>query len=232
MYNSKKLCEDLVLGSDVDVAARLTEIVEDPTRVVVSANDTWETKIKLDKSQADNLIPSDIREELAKWWLASPKPITKTPQWCIVSTCKIERKPGLLLLEVKSKSSELNRSRKDPPVITGRGNEENHESIREAIEEANSGLNLAIKGNWQLSIDTHYQLSNRFAWAWKLTELDIPVVLVYLGIWNSGSGFKSKGIWENKMKEHYLNVVEESCWNQIHDLNQRPFGMFIRSKKW
>jgi hypothetical protein len=34
---------------------------------------------------------------------------------------------------------------------------------------------------WTLSRDSHYQLTNRFAWAWKLASMGVPVVLGYLG---------------------------------------------------
>ena len=48
------------------------------------------------------------------------------------------------------------------------------------MSEANQALNQTLPG-WALSSKRHYQLSNRFAWAWKLADLRLPVVLVYLG---------------------------------------------------
>jgi hypothetical protein len=34
---------------------------------------------------------------------------------------------------------------------------------------------------WALSRDWCYQMSIRFAWAWKLAGLGKPVILIYLG---------------------------------------------------
>jgi crotonobetainyl-CoA:carnitine CoA-transferase CaiB-like acyl-CoA transferase len=31
---------------------------------------------------------------------------------------------------------------------------------------------------WSLSVDSHYQICNRFAWAWKIASLGVPVVLI------------------------------------------------------
>ena len=42
---------------------------------------------------------------------------------------------------------------------------------------ARNGLSAATGLQWGLSRDDHYQLSNRFAWCWKLATLGIPVVL-------------------------------------------------------
>jgi len=41
--------------------------------------------------------------------------------------------------------------------------------------------NLRPRWKWQLSRDSLYQLANRFAWAWKIASLGVPVALVYLG---------------------------------------------------
>jgi hypothetical protein len=34
---------------------------------------------------------------------------------------------------------------------------------------------------FHISRDNRYQMSNRFAWSWKLASVGVPVVLVYLG---------------------------------------------------
>ena len=50
-----------------------------------------------------------------------------------------------------------------------------------AIRDASAALIEETGLTWALSRDWNYQMSNRFAWAWKLADLGIPVVLVYLG---------------------------------------------------
>lgn len=50
------------------------------------------------------------------------------------------------------------------------------------IAEACAGLQL-LGPAVRISRDSHYQLSNRVAFAWKLATLGLPTVLVYLGFW-------------------------------------------------
>ena len=65
--------------------------------------------------------------------------------------------------------------------------------------------------------DHHYQLSNRFAWLWKLASLGIPVVLLYLGFLNAqdmtddGPLFRSEEEWTRAMKDHRRGAVDETC---------------------
>ena len=63
-------------------------------------------------------------------------------------------------------------------------NKANHNQIGDAIQQANHGLEPLLPG-WDLSRDSHYQLSNRFAWSWKIASMGVPVVLVYLGFLNA-----------------------------------------------
>ena len=50
--------------------------------------------------------------------------------------------------------------------------------------EADHALNGVLPG-WSLSRDSHYQLANRFAWAWKLADMGLPTILIYLGFLNA-----------------------------------------------
>ena len=70
-----------------------------------------------------------------------------------------------MLVEAKAHSKELSESGK---ALGAGTNIENHLRIGEAISEVNTDLNRILAG-WNLSRDSHYQLSNRFAWAWKIT---------------------------------------------------------------
>jgi hypothetical protein len=53
--------------------------------------------------------------------------------------------------------------------------------IHSTIQEAGLALSEQTGLTWALSRDWCYQMSNRFAWAWKLVELGKPVILIYLG---------------------------------------------------
>jgi len=84
-----------------------------------------------------------------------------TPNWDIVSKCEIGGKRGLILVEAKAHTEESK--------IAGKGADkvENDCRIGAAISEANSALNSVLP-RWALTKVSHYQLCNRFAWAWKL----------------------------------------------------------------
>ena len=62
-----------------------------------------------------------------------------------------------------------------------KGGGPNRARIAECIEKANISLANQTELDWALSYENRYQMANRFAWSWKLTELGYPVVLVYLG---------------------------------------------------
>ena len=110
---------------------------------------------------------------------------------------------------------------------------ENHKRIGEAITEANNGLKQVADGSWNLSIDSHYQLSNRFAWAWKLATLGIPVVLVYLGFLKAKDMpkpcFSDKAGWERALKEHCDGIVDNSYWGKVLDIAGTPLIPLIQA---
>ena len=86
----------------------------------------------------------------------------------------------------------------------------NRSRIAECIEEANISLANQTGLVWALSPDHRYQIANRFAWSWKLTELGYPVVLVYLGFlraWEMRKGqrqspFNSHTEWKRLLNSH------------------------------
>ncbi len=87
-----------------------------------------------------------------------------------------------------------------------------------AIQEANAGLEPIVPG-WSLSRDSHYQLSNRFAWSWKIAELGTPVILVYLGFLNAGEmidqgpPFHSAREWNDVVRSYARGVVPDDAWD-------------------
>ena len=113
-------------------------------------------------------------------------------------------------MEAKAHSTELLAVGKKP------GNEQNEQSIRAAIAEANKGFGGQARG-WHLTADNHYQLCNRFAWAWKVASLGVPVVLVYLGFLNAdemgADAFHSVADWDNCLRNYADGVVPGDAWN-------------------
>ncbi len=240
---SRPRCILLMDGTRKDVAKRLTDLVDYPG-VVVSCNDkwmpygkpVWKSYGKWDKepskeAQLDkSCLVECISEQLKEWWLATYNDETKTPTWDIASTCTIQGEQGLLLVEAKAHRNELDESGKTLSQNQQRNanSRKNHARIREAIIEANKNLKQVTTGPWDLSIDHHYQLSNRFAWAWKLAMLEIPVALVYLGFLNAeemadrGPPFSTEVEWEKVLKKHCEGIVDDTCWGERLDIKGTP----------
>ena len=100
--------------------------------------------------------------------------------------------------------------------------EANHRSIGRAINEANEGLQLATKMDWHLFSAHCYQMSNRFAWAWKLCTLGYPIALVYLaliGAREMPKPFRQKDDWANFVKDHSAPLFRSEIWNRSIDIN-------------
>jgi len=217
-------------------AELLTNLVRLPNIVISSHNDIWMPRGLTDYKEttlvdSSDFLPSDKCKVLTEWWLEKPRG-ARLPNWDIASTCIIEGKKGLLLVEAKAHDKELSEAGKSKPTTSN--GQMNHRHIGVAIEQANSGLNGALKG-WALSRDSHYQLSNRFAWTWKLTTLGVPVILVYLGFLNAiemsdqGQPFNSYRAWDICIRNHAENFVPDDAWEKKLEINGTPVWFLIRS---
>jgi hypothetical protein len=224
-------CLRFMEGDRTDVADSLTKLVG-LLGVHVGAEDFWMPRGlpmlmangKWDKSpieeaklaESEGFLSKEQREEVTKWWLAV-RERANTPNWDIASTCTIEGKPGLLLVEAKAHSAELKLEGKPCEKKASSGSLKNHEKIGGAIGEASAELNKALAG-WKLSRDSHYQLANRFAWAWKIASMGVPVVLVYLGfvgatdVKDLGEPFEDVADWTRVLLEHSRGIVPERAW--------------------
>ena len=231
---SKPRCHWLTHGSAGQVAARLTKLIEPWGHV--SETDCWLPDGFRDVKEAQLHNASallegyddDLGYRLQRWWFAVASAESKSPNWDIASPCTVtvgsESKPGLLLVEAKAHSRELN------DEITGKELREkvtanacrNHVRIAACIQEANLALMDQTDLRWALSHEWCYQMSNRFTWSWKLTELDIPVILVYLGFLNAEEMRKGKkqepfvdhAAWEALVKSHSHPLIPEEAWNK------------------
>ncbi len=241
---SRPRCVLLTDGAPEDVAQRLTELIDVP-EIAVTPSHKWlpcgkpfktedgqwdVTPAKeVDLGRPNCLVPPKIQQQLKKWWLAVPKN-PRTPSWDIASTCRINGKEGLLLIEAKAHAKEL--SPKSDKC--GSTNSDNRTSIRHAIAEASAGLHTATEGPWDISRDHHCQISNRFAWAWKLASLGVPVVLLYLGFVEARDMvgkelFHSCNDWETVVKDYCEGVVDNTCWGRWLDISGTPLLPLIRS---
>jgi hypothetical protein len=245
---SKPRCHLLTDGTASEVANRLTAIIQPWGEV--SAADAWmpEGFSRLEEAQlhkAYRLIPDPARRRaLRDWWLAvSRGDNTTTPNWDVASTCTVRGTPGLLLIEAKAHDYELRKEEcgKSVPVDDSRdepsNSQRNHQQIAACIQDVTRSLSEQTRLPWHLSTDSHYQMSNRFAWSWKLTELGIPVILVYLGFLNCDEmhdppttfAFSCREDWERVVKAHNLSLFPECVWNKKCDVNRQAFIPLIRT---
>ena len=247
---SRPRCVLLMDGSRDEVAKRLTRLVNLPG-VVVAPDDKWMPygkpvqqqygswdkspvkEAKLGKPNNNALVCRGVHQQLQTWWLAVPQG-ANTPNWDIASTCRIKGKQGLLLVEAKAHVNELSSSGKSLPKKSA-SSRKNHKQIDRAIAEANCNLQSVTGNPWKISRDHYYQLSNRFAWSWKLVSLDIPVVLLYLGFLNAqdmaqdGRLFQSEVEWESTLKDYCDGVVDNTCWGKRLDFAGVPLLPLIRA---
>ena len=244
---SRPRCVLLTDGRREEVAARLTHLVAVP-EVVISAADRWlpgGKPVLRENGQWDNtpareaqlgkantLVSGGINQQLLDWWLTVQTKNITTPSWDIASTCQISGQPGLLLVEAKAHLKEL-RPKRDRCYSK---NPANRKRIQQAIEQANAALTAATGNPWRLSRDHHYQLSNRFAWAWRLADLGVPVVLLYLGFRNAQEMlnidpvlFQSAEQWADAIQEYGAGVVDNACWGQMLDIDGTPLLPLLRA---
>jgi hypothetical protein len=178
--------------------------------------------------ETTGFLSEEQRKVVTTWWLKVTRN-ANTPNWDIVSTCKIEGQPGLILVEAKAYDKELKQNDK-----CNASNADNLEQIGKAIQEANAGLNTILSG-WGLAKESHYQLCNRFAWSWKITSLGVPVILVYLGFLNAeemadqGEPFRSADEWAEIVRGHSHGIVPDRAWNTRLEINGTPMCALIRA---
>ena len=243
---SKPRCHWMTHGTDKQVAKRLTELVE--PWASVAAADRWmpEGFAQTEEAQlhcAPRLLDLEIGEQLRDWWLAAPGGNSRTPNFDIASTCTVtvdgESKPGLLLVEAKAHTEELNNETAGKK-LKGHATDNsrrNHEQIAAGFHQANLSLTEQTGLTWTLSHERCYQMSNRFAWSWKLAELGIPVILVYLGFLHAEEmrngknqkPFADHAEWDALVKSHCQPLFPETVWNNPWTLHGQSFIPLIRS---
>ncbi len=232
LSGSRLRCLMYTSGSAAQVAVRLTQLVAVPGIEVKSdsliAPHGFLRPTEITLTEADGFLAENQREALAAWWLQVRRG-ANTPNWDIAATAAVGGRPGLLLVEAKAREGELETAAKRS--TRGKTNPLNHERIGQAIKEANDRLNQ-IRPGWGLSRDTHYQLSNRFAWSWKIASLGVPVVLVYLGFLNADEmprPFRSAAAWADRVREWSRVCVPEAAWGAELGFGTTPFIPLLRA---
>jgi hypothetical protein len=244
---SKPRCHRFTEGTKSEVASRLTSLIEPWGEVL--PGDSWmpDGFDQCDEAEldiAERLISDpQSRTCLRSWWLAAPSRKSRTPNLDIASTCRVEGKRGILLIETKAHDAELRNEERGKPLRTedqtgvSIDSRRNHVQIGACIQNASIALSGETKLDWALSRDRNYQMSNRFSWAWKLTELGIPAILVYLGFigceeMRKGSSQRpiaSKEDWNEMVLAHSQSLFPRAVWNQRWTAHGQPFIPLIRA---
>jgi hypothetical protein len=238
---SKPRCHLLTHGTPDAVAARLTALVSPFASVAPS--DRWMPQgfADLEEAQlhkAPRLLAPAISARLGEWWIPNDRQLSMSPNFDIASTCTLDGASGILLVEAKAHEMELMKegSGRQLAKDDSTGRKANHGTIGAAIESARLGLEAATRLKWQISRDTHYQMSNRFAWSWKVAELGIPVVLVYLGFLKAHDMSRTgevplphSGAWEALVHAHSAPLFPGKVWNRTWSVNGVPFIPLIRT---
>lgn len=223
-----------------DFADTLNHLIK-PVKASITIYDKWipdannaEKEAELKDFLKYNFSP-ELGEKIHDWWLEVKHPRASTPNWDLVSTCTIEGKKGLLLVEAKAHAEELHTEGKSIDSDASADSAKNHERIGKAIEEARLAFNKEISGI-SISRDNCYQLSNRVAHAWWLANQGVPVVLMYLGFLNCQdmNDGKNKLLtddedWQNCFKSHAQNVGVEKIIDQWVDCGESGFITICRS---
>lgn len=169
----------------------------------------------INKHKLAERFPSlkDENSNLNKWWNPSGG---KAPTWDMISLCQLNGKDALLLVEAKAHIKEFDIKGKRLKEEHSDGSKSNHSNIKDKIKKACSSLNVNCTG-FDISIEKHYQLSNRVAFTWKLNQLNVPVVLLYLGFTGDDyfkkDFFKDYSHWENEFNKYIDGVVPSSFIN-------------------
>jgi hypothetical protein len=218
----------------------LLKLVE-PTGAKITSNSRWAPMgYKFpDEARLESWGPTAFAhpawEALHCWWLAAPR-AANTPNWDLAACVEIEGRSGLILVEAKANVAEMSTAGKDAPGAS-EASRANHEQIGRAIEEARCAL-MAIAPDIAIRRESHYQLSNRLAFAWKLASLGIPVVLVYLcflgdtGICDVSPPFKDAEHWERMFRAYIKGVGAEALLvERRHETKGTPFWFWARSRE-
>jgi hypothetical protein len=218
----------------------LVELVS-PVDVTLTARSQWTPKgyENPEEARLEVFGPSAVPEleawpALRSWWLAHESG-ANTPNWDVALSAEVEGRPGLVLVEAKANVPELSSAGKPLRMSASANSRANHDRIGIAIAEACTALK-ELSATTDFSRDSHYQLSNRVAFAWKLANLGIPTVLVYLGfcgddgIADTGEPIRDASHWKDVFAEYAYPAVPNALFERRIDCGAAPVWFLVRSR--
>jgi hypothetical protein len=119
----------------------------------------FENRKEAQLHQATRLLDGDIRRLLGLWWLPPERQDARTPNFDIASTCLIEGRPGLLLVEAKAHDEELKKEAVGRSLTKASSDDRkaSHLTIEQATAAAQKGLSDATSLPWWIARDSHYR---------------------------------------------------------------------------
>ncbi|MFA9390536.1 MAG: hypothetical protein ACERKD_12040 [Prolixibacteraceae bacterium] len=232
-YSVIKLVESSDFISNVNTLIKTT-------KAKITVYDNWMPKSLHQDKEAElkdflkyNFTPQ-LSADIVKWWLHKD---STTPNWDLISTCTINGKRGILLVEAKAHWDELDMESHGKNLKSDASVDsiKNHKKIADAINEANAKIKSTYP-QMTISRDNCYQLSNRVAHAWWLANQGIPVVLVYLGFlncsdmdYNKRKLFKNDKDWQTCFNEHAQKVGVDTITDNWVDCGNSKFITICRS---
>jgi hypothetical protein len=221
-------------------AVEVLELVA-PVDCRLSARSKWmprgyrsPNEARLETFGPEVLPNAETWSNLRKWWLVHERG-ANTPNWDIAASCEIEGRLGLVLVEAKANVPELSVAGKPSTTGASAASAENHQRIGFAIDEARAALQR-VSPSTAISRESHYQLSNRVAFAWKLASLGVPTVLVYLGflgddgIADAGPPFENAAHWEAVFAEYAHSLVPKDLFERRIVCDSAPMWLLLRSR--
>lgn len=211
-----------------------------PTGAVVGPSEVWMPRgyglAKEAKLSAVHpaFLPEAVQQQLSDWWLVHKRG-ANVPNWDLAATCSIGGRRGLVLVEAKAHENELSPAGKELKASASANSQENHGWIGQAIEEAREALDRIMPGV-RISRDSHYQLSNRVAFAWKLASLGVPSILMYLGfigdegIADVGPHFRSEAHWQETVWDYMKQVLPSDFVECLIPCGAATMQLIIRCK--
>ena len=173
----------------------------------------------------------DPADELSpQWW----KPYGgKGPTIDLLALLAGGERAGLLVVEAKAHHGEMKQGDKKRPPKPQPKRIANDLSIRLRLCEQSCVLSRLGFGEFTLSADRHYQLSNRLAYASKLAECGLDVVLMYLGFTHSDidrkKAFESGEEWDALVRQHLDDIGSATILGERLDIGRGTLQVLVRS---
>jgi hypothetical protein len=226
--------------SSPEFCVELLQLVA-PVEVRASGQSRWmprgygaPAEARLETFGPEAFPDSKAWSSLHTWWLAHEEG-PNTPNWDVALSCEVEGQPGLVLVEAKANVPELSTSGKLLDPNASQESCDNHDRIGAAITEACLQLRRTSPMTC-ISRDSHYQLSNRVAFTWKLATLGLNTVLVYLGfcgddgIADVGEPIRDAAHWNEVFAAHAHSLIPEDLFERRINCGAASMWLQVRSR--